>query len=96
MKRKVWEKIYDYLNGIMDERAAIRFEQELKNDPGLREDFTIMEGVKEMLERHEQRLRFLELIKHARENYYQKKQKRINRRRRFNRVCKIWPKKNSN
>ncbi len=81
MKRKVWEKIYDYLNGSMDEQAAIRFEQELKNDPGLRENFTIMEGVKEMLERREQRLRFLELIKHARENYYHKQQKLKHRRR---------------
>jgi hypothetical protein len=75
MKRILWEKIDDYLNGIMDERAAKRFEQKLKNDPILRENFTIMKGVKEMLERREQRLRFLELIKHARENYYQEKEK---------------------
>jgi hypothetical protein len=80
MKRILWEKIDDYLDGIMDERAAIRFEQELKNDPVLREDFKIMEGVKEMLERREQRLRFLELIKHARENYYHKQQKLKHRR----------------
>ena len=96
MKRILWEKIYDYLNGSMDERAAKRFEQALKNDPVLRENFTIMKGLKEMLERREERLKILELIKHARENYYQEKQKRINRRRRFNRVCKIWPKKNCN
>jgi hypothetical protein len=81
MKRILWEKIDDYLDGIMDEQAAIRFEQKLKNDPGLREDFTILEGVKEMLERREQRRRFLELIKHARENYYHKQQKLKHRRR---------------
>ncbi len=74
MKRILWEKIDDYLDGIMDEQAAIRFEQKLKNDPVLRENFTIMKGVKEMLERRE-RLRILELIKHARENYYQEKEK---------------------
>jgi len=95
MKRKAWEKIYDYLNGSMDEQAAIRFEQELKNDPVLREDFTIMEGVKEMLN-IPGLLEFMEIVVQARKNYYQKKQKRINRRRRFNRVCKIWPKKNCN
>ena len=95
MKRIVWEKIDDYLDGIMDERAAKRFEQKLKNDPVLREDFTIMEGVKEMLN-IPGLLEFMEIVVQARKNHYQKKQKRINRRRRFNRVCKIWPKKNSN
>jgi hypothetical protein len=58
----------------MDEQAAIRFEQELKNDRVLAEEFSIIEGVKEMLNRRA-RLRFLELIKHARENYYQEKAK---------------------
>ena len=95
MKRNVWEKIDDYLNGNMDEQAAKRFEQALKNDPVLREDFTIMEGVKEMLN-IPGLLEFMEIVVQARKNYYQKKQKRINRRRRFNRVCKIWPKKNCN
>jgi hypothetical protein len=46
----------------MDELAVVRFEQELKNNPVLNEKFRIMEGVKEMLERREQRLRVLELI----------------------------------
>jgi hypothetical protein len=92
MKRILWEKIYDYLNGSMDEQAAIRFEQELKNDPVLRENFTIMKGVKEMLN-IPGLLEFMEIVVQARKNHYQKKQKRINRRRRFNRVCKIWPKK---
>ena len=95
MKRNVWEKIYDYLNGSMDERAAKRFEQKLKNDPVLRENFTIMKGVKEMLN-IPGLLEFMEIVVQARKNHYQKKQKRINRRRRFNRVCKIWPKKNCN
>jgi hypothetical protein len=71
MKRIVWEKIDDYLDGIMDERAAKRFEQKLKNDPVLRENFTIMKGLKEMLKR----LEFIEIIKQARENYYQEKEK---------------------
>jgi len=95
MTRKVWEKIYDYLNGSMDERAAKRFEQALKNDPVLRENFTIMKGVKEMLN-IPGLLEFMEIVVQARKNHYQKKQKRINRRRRFNRVCNIWPKKNCN
>jgi hypothetical protein len=92
MKRKIWEKIDDYLDEHTDEQTAKHFEQELKNDPVLREDFTIMKGLREMLKRLDC-LEFIEIIKQARENYYQKKQKRINRRRRFNRVCKIWPKK---
>jgi len=79
----------------MDERAAKRFEQALKNDPVLRENFTIMKGVKEMLN-IPGLLEFMEIVVQARKNHYQKKQKRINRRRRFNRVCKIWPKKNCN
>ena len=95
MKRIVWEKIYDYLNGSMDERAAKRFEQKLKNDPVLRENFTIMKGLREMLN-IPGLLEFMEIVVQARKNHYQKKQKRINRRRRFNRVCKIWPKKNCN
>ena len=95
MKRIVWEKIDDYLDGIMDERAAKRFEQKLKNDPVLRENFTIMKGLREMLN-IPGLLEFMEIVVQARKNYYQKKQKRINRRRRFNRVCKIWPKKNCN
>jgi hypothetical protein len=95
MKRIVWEKIDDYLDGIMDERAAKRFEQKLKNDPVLRENFTIMKGLREMLN-IPGLLEFMEIVVQARKNHYQKKQKRINRRRRFNRVCKIWPKKNCN
>jgi hypothetical protein len=95
MKRILWEKIDDYLDGIMDERAAIRFEQELKNDPVLRENFTIMKGLKEMLN-IPGLLEFMEIVVQARKNHYKKKQKQINRRRRFNRVCKIWPKKNCN
>ena len=95
MKRIVWEKIDDYLDGIMDERAAKRFEQKLKNDPVLRENFTIMKGVKEM-HNIPGLLEFMEIVVQARKNHYQKKQKRINRRRRFNRVCNIWPKKNCN
>ena len=74
MKRNVWEKIDDYLDGIMDEQAAKRFEQELKNDSALREDFTIMKGVREMLKRREC-LEFIESVKQARENYYQEKAK---------------------
>lgn len=77
MKGKQYEKIYDYLNGRMGEQAAIRFEQELKNDPVLAEEFRIMEGVKEMLKR----LEFIEIIKQARENYYHEQQKLKHRRR---------------
>ena len=68
MKRKHYEKIYDYLNGNMDEQAAIRFEQELKNDPVLAEEFSIMEGVKEMLNKRAL-LKFLETVEQARQNY---------------------------
>jgi hypothetical protein len=74
MKRNVWEKIDDYLDGIMDEQSAKRFEQELKNDSALREDFTIMKGLREMLKRREC-LEFIESVKQARENYYQEKAK---------------------
>ena len=69
MKRKQYEKIDDYLNGNMDEQAAIRFEQELKNNPVLAEEFSIMEGVKEMLNRRAL-LKFLETVEQARQNYH--------------------------
>ena len=68
MKRKQYEKIDDYLNGNMDEQAAIRFEQELKNNPVLAEEFSIMEGVKEMLNRRAL-LKFPETVEQARQNY---------------------------
>ena len=74
MKRKLYEKIDDYLNGNMDEQAAIRFEQELKSDPALAKEFRIMLGIKEMLKR----LEFIEIVKQARENYYEEKQKAKN------------------
>jgi hypothetical protein len=73
MKRILWEKIDDYLDGIMDEQAAIRFEQELKNDPVLRENFTIMKGLKEMLN-IPGLLEFMEIVVQARKNHYQEKQ----------------------
>jgi hypothetical protein len=73
MKRILWEKIDDYLDGIMDEQAAIRFEQELKNDPVLRKNFTIMKGLKEMLN-IPGLLEFMEIVVQARKNHYQKKQ----------------------
>ncbi len=69
MKRKLYEKIYDYLNGNIDEQAAIRFEQELKNDPVLAEEFSIMEGVNEMLNRRAL-LKFPDTVEQARQNYH--------------------------
>jgi hypothetical protein len=73
MKRILWEKTDDYLDGIMDERAAKRFEQKLKNDPFLRENFTIMKGLKEMLN-IPGLLEFMEIVVQARKNHYKKKQ----------------------
>jgi hypothetical protein len=69
MKRKQYEKIDDYLNGNMDEQAVIRFELELKNDPVLAEEFSIMEGVKEMLNRRAL-LKFPETVEQARQYYH--------------------------
>jgi cell division septum initiation protein DivIVA len=83
----------------MDEQASKRFEQELKNDSALREDFTIMKGVREMLKRREC-LEFIESVKQARENYYQEKekakQKLINRREKFSRFLKSCRKPDTN
>ena len=67
MKNNIYKKIDDYLNGNMDEQAAIRFEQELKNDPVLAEEFSIMEGVKEMLNKRAL-LKFPETVEQARQN----------------------------
>jgi len=68
MKNNNYEKIYDYLNENMDEQEAIRFEQELKNDPVLAEEFSIMEGVKELLNKRAL-LKFPETVEQARQNY---------------------------
>ena len=74
MKRKQYEKIYHYLNGKMDEQEAICFEQELKNDRALAKEFRLVSELKEMAKRFD-RLELIELIKQARENYYQEKEK---------------------
>jgi tetratricopeptide (TPR) repeat protein len=73
MKNNSYEKIYDYLNENMDEQEAIRFEQELKDDLALAEDFRIMKGIKEMLNKPDH-LEFLDLVVQARQNFYQERQ----------------------
>jgi len=74
MKRKIYDEIDDYLDENTGEQTAKRFEQELKSDPALAKEFRIMLGIKEMLKR----LEFIEIVKQARENYYEEKQKAKN------------------
>jgi tetratricopeptide (TPR) repeat protein len=68
MKNDNHEKIEDFLNGNLDEQEAAQFQEELKMNPVLAEEYRVIKGLYETLDKQDQ-LEFLDVVEQAKQDY---------------------------